>query len=93
MTKNYQFQFSQKAEKEFATLDQSIRKRILKKLRDIEQQKNPLSIGKKLINTLNRYRYRIGDYRIIVTPKSNGTIIVLLILKIGHRREIYKGVI
>ena len=41
----------------------------------------------KLSNkNIGSYRFRIGDYRIIFDIDGND----IVILKIGHRREIYK---
>lgn len=88
--KTCQFRFSRNAEKTFASLSQSLANRILKKLDFFENAKSPLSFAKKLQGLENIFRFRIGDYRIIVTPIENGEFIVLLILKIGHRREIYR---
>lgn len=89
MKKNYQFQFSKNAERDFSTLEKSLQKRILKKLEFFEKNKNPLLSAKKLSGFENKYSFRIGDYRIIVTPKSRQIFVILLVLKIGHRREIY----
>ena len=36
----------------------------------------------------NRYRLRVGDYRIIYTFDANENVIYLL--AVGHRREIYR---
>jgi mRNA interferase RelE/StbE len=36
----------------------------------------------------NRYRIRVGDYRIIY--EVNDGIITVLVLAIGHRREVYR---
>lgn len=72
----------------FASLDRSLQRRILQKLRCFETSQNPLHFAKKLQGT-NFYRFRIGDYLLIIVPKEKQTMIILLILKIGHRREIY----
>lgn len=90
MKKSYQFQFSQKAELEFAALERSLQKRIFEKLSFFEHSDDPLAFAKKLRGMDRFYRFRVGDYRIIVTPKDKKTFIILLILKIGHRREVYE---
>jgi mRNA interferase RelE/StbE len=44
--------------------------------------------GKPLsANLVGRWRYRIGDYRMIAEIRDSE--IVILIVKIGHRREVY----
>lgn len=35
----------------------------------------------------NQWRYRIGDYRLIVDIRDKE--LVILVIKIGHRREVY----
>lgn len=50
---------------------------------------NPRQFGKGLTgNKAGAWRYRIGDYRII--SHIDEVKIVILILEIGHRRDIYK---
>lgn len=44
--------------------------------------------AKKLKGDL-RYRIRVGDYRIIYEIRD--AILVVLVIKIGHRREVYRG--
>lgn len=49
---------------------------------------NPRVHGKGLVeNKSGQWRYRIGDYRIICEIEDEK--VVVLILEIGHRREIY----
>lgn len=65
-----------------------IRERILKKLQFYSLQENPLTFAEKLKDQrFGEYRFRIGDYRILFDVKKN----ILLILKVGHRKEIYKN--
>lgn len=88
--KSYQFQFSHEADNDFSKLPHALQKRIWNKLIFFEKSKNPLHFAKKLSSSQNAYRFRIGDYRIIVTPKDRGIIVILIILKVGHRREVYE---
>ena len=39
-------------------------------------------------NRSGQWRYRIGDYRVIVNIQDEK--LIILALEIGHRREIYK---
>lgn len=49
---------------------------------------NPRQHGKPLTaNRTGQWRYRIGDYRLIAEIQDDK--IIILILSIGHRREIY----
>lgn len=88
--KDYKFQFSSKAELNFANLPHDIQTRVLNKLFFFEKSQKPLHFAKRLHGTEETYRFRIGDYRVIVMPKDKNVIVILLILKIGHRREVYE---
>ena len=51
---------------------------------------NPRIHGKALMaNRTGQWRYRIGDYRIICEIEDEK--ITILVLEIGHRRNIYKS--
>jgi mRNA interferase RelE/StbE len=73
--------------------------RFLLRLRDAKLKKrlddaiealsdDPRSQGcRKLAGTSDRYRVRVGDYRIVYRI-DDGKVVVLVLL-IGHRREVY----
>lgn len=44
---------------------------------------------RKLAGTSDRYRVRVGDYRIVYRI-DDGKVVVLVLL-IGHRRDVYDG--
>lgn len=90
MNRVHQFQFSRSAEETFVQYDINLQQRILSKLSYYEKSKNPLSFAKRLTGIENTFRFRVGDYRILVRPQDNGTLVILLIIKIGHRREVYE---
>ena len=51
---------------------------------------DPRIHGKCLIgNKSGQWRYRIGDYRLICEIQDDK--IIILVLEVGHRRQIYKG--
>jgi mRNA interferase RelE/StbE len=41
------------------------------------------------MNLAGLWRYRVGDYRLVCRFEENR--LVVLVLKIGHRREVYDG--
>ena len=50
---------------------------------------NPRPVGAiKLAGEEGVYRLRSGDYRILYTLQDN--LLLVLVLKIGHRREVYR---
>ena len=86
----YSVEYTLQAAKQLKKLDVYTRKLILswieKNLVDCE---DPRIHGKSLTaNRSGQWRYRIGDYRIIAQIQDDK--VLILILEIGHRREIYK---
>jgi mRNA interferase RelE/StbE len=78
------------AERQLRKLDRPVQKRILDWLNErIEGGKNPRHFGEPLKGDLaGLWRYRVGDYRILCEIQDQK--IVVLVLTIGHRRQIYK---
>ena len=86
----YQVRFSKNALKQLKKLDKSVSSLILGWIRkNLEGCHNPRIHGKALVaNKSGQWRYRIGDYRILA--EINDVEVVILVVNIGHRREIYK---
>ena len=73
------------AKKDINKLDIVIKKRIGKKI--LLYSKNPKVHAKRLFDKrLGKYRWRIGNYRVIYDLDGRR----IVILRIGHRREIYR---
>lgn len=86
----YSVEYTLQAVKQLKKLDVYTRKLILswieKNLVDCE---DPRIHGKSLTaNRSGQWRYRIGDYRVIARIQDDK--VLILILEVGHRREIYK---
>lgn len=78
--------FDAHALKDLRKLSPEVRKRILEKLSFFLQSPSPIIFAEHLTNyEIGTYRYRIGDYRVIFDLEDD----LFVILKIGHRREIY----
>ena len=57
--------------------------------KNLENCENPFFTGKVLKgNLINFWRYRVGDYRIIANIEDEK--LIILLVKIGHRRDVYK---
>ena len=82
----YKIVFGQDAEKQFKKLEKEVQNRICNALKRIEVR--PYSFVEKLVG-FPYYKLRIGHYRIILDIKNNENI--LFIMKIGHRKDIYKN--
>lgn len=92
MKKIYQFQFSRNAERQFADFEVKAQRRIVKKLDFYEKSGDPMLFAKKLKGFDDKFSFRIGDYRAIVASRDINKFVVLVILKIGHRREVYEAI-
>ena len=56
--------------------------------KNLEGCENPRLRGKALsANRRGQWRYRVGDYRLIAEIQDEK--VVILILTVGHRREVY----
>lgn len=77
--------YTRSAVKDIKKLDRVVKKQIKKKIE--VYSKKPLSYSRKLIDLkIGSYRWRIGNYRIVFDIRGK----IIVILRIGHRREIYK---
>lgn len=83
----YAIKIDKKARKQLDSLPIPVQNRIERKIDDLA--KNPRPHGaEKLSGEENLYRIRIGDYRVIYQILDK--ILLVLIVKIGHRREVYR---
>lgn len=86
----YESQYTKKAIKDLQTIDQQTAQRIVTKIRSFCLA-NPMSKAKPLSGIFSGlYRFRVGDYRVIFRKQKSGRIIILLILRIKHRKDIYE---
>ena len=77
------------AEKSLAKLDRQYQKKIIDYLDNICQQEQPEKKAKSLVGELTGlWRFRVQDFRIIC--KIDNQIITIVLLDIGHHKEIYK---
>lgn len=86
----YQVRFEKRAQKTLKKMDKYQAGIIMAWIKkNIVDTTNPKKYGKGLsANRSGQWRYRIGDYRIIAHIDDEA--ITILILEIGHRRDIYK---
>ncbi len=83
--------YSRHSIEDLARLEKKIATRIIKKIGWFVEQKEPLTFAKALKPPFgDLYRFRFGDYRAIFELNSKGKIILLTILRIKHRKEVYE---
>ncbi len=85
----YNLVFTEKSKRQLKKLDKHISSLIIGWLeKNIQGSENPRMHGKALKeNKAGEWRYRIGEYRVICQIKDQE--VIVLVLEIGHRREIY----
>lgn len=89
---SWKIEFEERALKELRKLDRQAALGLVDFLQDrIAAMQDPRSVGAALIGSeLGEFwKYRVGDYRIIV--KIEDHILRILVLRFGHRKEVYKG--
>ena len=80
----YEIILSNTAEKQLKKLNKELQKRIIAALQRIRIR--PESYVTKLVDDPG-YKLRVGDYRVIMDIDKGK--LLILVIKIGHRRNIY----
>jgi mRNA interferase RelE/StbE len=85
----WRVEFHPDATRELRKLGGNARRLILKYLRErIATTEDPRRFGKALVGDLKGlWQYRVEDYRVIVDIQDDE--ILVLVVAIGHRREVY----
>ena len=85
----YKVEFVKSAQKEFDRLAAKLQVKMAEALSMLAQ--NPFSEllrVKKLKGVDDLYRIRVGDYRVVYEIRNEQ--LIVLVVKIGHRRDIYR---
>jgi mRNA interferase RelE/StbE len=87
----WRIEFDESSRKELAKLDPQTARRITTFLKArVAPSTNPRSIGEALHGDRfgEFWKYRVGDYRVIA--KIEDEVVRVLVVRIGHRREVYR---
>ncbi len=82
----YELLFTDKAKHQFLKLERDIQERIGSVLERIKIR--PADFVEKLVGEPG-YKLRVGDYRLYLDINHNA--LVILVLKVGHRKNFYKN--
>ena len=82
----YVVHLKRSAEKELADLPREVQQRIIKRLLTLKA--NPRPPGAKKLWGGERYRIRVGDYRVLYT--IDDALQKIEVSAVGHRREVYR---
>ena len=86
----YKLEVSKRFDRQFSKLDKSTQRYIFNWLiKHLDNVENPRYSGKSLTgNKQGLWRYRIGNYRVIVDISDTNCVIIAV--EVGHRKFIYK---
>ncbi|MDN6500050.1 MAG: type II toxin-antitoxin system RelE/ParE family toxin, partial [Yaniella sp.] len=79
----YRIRFTPKANKQVRRLDKPVAHRIREYLEQLDPE-NPRVAGKPLKGGSGFWRYRVGDYRILVSIQDAE--LLVLVIDVDHRR-------
>lgn len=82
----YEITILRSAQKQLAKIDRKQQTAIISSIQKLP--KNPRPAGCKKLSGRPAWRIRVGTYRIIYEIKD--TELVILIVDVGHRRDIYR---
>jgi len=86
----YKVLIKSSAVKEIEAIPQKkIRQQIVRRIQLLSV--NPKPSGSKKLSGHDRYRIRHGVYRIVYAVENDGS--AVCIVKVGHRKDIYRGVL
>ncbi len=83
----YRIVFAPRAEREFRALPPEVQRRLKPRIDSLAHNLRPRGV-KALSGEEGLLRLRVGDYRIVYQVENHA--LTVLILKIGHRREVYR---
>jgi mRNA interferase RelE/StbE len=86
VTASYSIRLRREAEKELRKVPELDLQRIVRKITALGSEPRP--VGSQKLSTLERYRIRQGDWRIVYEIEDQARLIT--VVKIGHRREVYR---
>jgi mRNA interferase RelE/StbE len=83
----YRIELTTQAAKQLATLERQTLKRIAARIDALAEDPRPAS-ARKLSGKEALFRIRVGDYRVIY--RIIDRTVLVTIIRIGHRRDVYR---
>lgn len=82
----YKVYFKESVEKDFIAIPKKDLKRILQRIKILED--NPRPLGCEKLTGRERYRVRQGRYRIVYSIQDDE--LTVWIVEVGHRKDVYR---
>ena len=83
---NYKIEIKKSAAKEIENLPLTVLKRVVAHIQELANEPRPL--GCKKLSGDEKYRIRVGDYRILYEIEDE--IVTVYVVKVAHRKEVYR---
>jgi mRNA interferase RelE/StbE len=83
---DYKIEIKKSAQKELKNLPDKALKKVIEKIGSLVT--NPRPAGCKKLSGDEKYRIRIGNYRVLYSIEDE--ILVIFIVKVGHRKDVYE---
>jgi mRNA interferase RelE/StbE len=87
VTRRYALQFRPAALRQLRKLPKDALRRIRTATEDLRDEPRPEGAA-KLAGTHDLWRIRVGDYRVVYTIADD--VLVVTVVRVGHRREVYR---
>jgi len=83
---SYKIEIKKSAAKEIENLPSMILKRVISHIQELSDDPRPS--GCKKLSGDEKYRLRVGDYRILYEIEDD--IVTVYVVKVAHRKELYR---
>ena len=83
----YQITFAPLARRQIKKLTRDVQSRVLERIEELKAEPRPVGVKKLADEEEDLYRIRVGDYRVIYQIHDRE--LIVLIVKVGPRRDIY----
>lgn len=84
---SYKIEWRKSAVKEFEKLPKKEKAALIEKILSLSTEPRPVN-SVKLVGSENSYRIRQGNFRVVY--QIDDGVLVILIVRVAHRREVYK---
>lgn len=84
----YRIEVTPRAQRDLKNIDRHNLKRVDTAILDLEVTPYPFGVKHLIASDVAQYRIRVGDYRILYDVNERTKTII--ILRVGHRRDIYR---
>ncbi len=84
---SYEVQILPKAVRQIKALSVDVRQDITLTIQSLANEPRPIGV-KKLSGEKNIYRIRVGNYRVLYQIVDK--VLVVVVVSVGHRREVYR---